>query len=313
MNISILLLKEIMSLVLIAAAGYVLRRSDMISHEGNKGLTAACVYICVPCALFNSFQFDFTPERIAGFWYAVIAILAIYGSFFVISGIFRRVFSLKPIEYTSVIYGNIAGIILPIVLGVFGSEYVLYVGICVAIQNTFIWSHGQTALCGSSEGVVRKVLTHPCVISIVVGFVFMITGWELPPVADKACQALNACVSPLSMLMIGMLIAEVDLRSVFGHARIYLIILLRHLIGPMIGMFVAFVLWKCFPVPVDETIYLVAMLCGCAPASAALVQMSQLYDSDPGYASSVNVLSTLFCIISIPVMMMIAQMFLYLR
>lgn len=308
MEISILLTEEILSLVLIGIAGYVLRRWNVISHEGSKGLTAACIYVCVPCALFHSVQVDFTPERVAGFWYAVITALVIHGIFFVIGGILRKPLHLKDIEYACVIYSNVGSLILPIVLGVFGNEYLLYVGIYVAIQNAFMWSHGQMTLCGTVEGALKKTLMHPCVVAIILGFLFVLTGLELPPLIDKTCTALRGCVAPLPMMTVGILIAEIDFKGIFKQMRIYLVIALRQLISPLFGILAAYLIWKYFPVRLDPVIYIVTMMGGCAPTAAGLVQMAQLYDNDPGYASSINILSTLFSIVTIPIMVSVAQL-----
>lgn len=310
MEISVLLIKQICSLVLMGIAGYWLRKKDIISHEGSKGLTVAYVYICMPCALFDAFQTDITPERMAGFGYAVLAVAVIQAVFFLVMGLIRRFYSMSVIEYTSVIYSNAGNLIIPLVTGVFGTEYIFYTGAYFSIQNALLWSHAQMKIGGSSQASLKKIFLHPCILAIFAGLVFMLMGWQLPAVAETAFTAMSACLGPLSMLTIGILIAEVNLKEVFVNRRIYVVCVFRLLVYPLLAMGTSFLIWRYFPVSVDPVIYLIVLMGACGPAATSLTQMAQMFDNDPGYASSINVLTTFGSIVTMPLMMTAAQLLL---
>lgn len=310
MEISILLIEQICSLVLMGLAGYWLRRSGLMSHEASMGLTVACVYICMPCTLFESFQTDITSERMAGFVYAVLAVTAIQIVFFLVMWIVKRIFSFSVIESTSIIYSNAGNLIIPLVTGVFGSEYIFYTGAYLFIQNALLWSHAQMRIGGTGQASWKKIFLHPCILGIVSGMVFMIMRWSLPSVVDTAFVSMSACIGPLSMLTIGILIAEIDLKEMFVNRRIYMVVIFRLLIYPLLAMGTAFGIWKLFPVQVDPVIYLIALMGACGPAATSLTQMAQMFDNDPGYASSINVLTTFGSIVTMPLMMTVAQLLL---
>lgn len=310
MEISILLIEQICSLVLMGIAGYWLRRSGLMSHEASMGLTVACVYICMPCTLFESFQTDITSERMAGFVYAVLAVTAIQLVFFLAMGVLSRVFSFGAIESTSIIYSNAGNLIIPLVTGVFGTEYIFYTGAYLFVQNALLWSHAQMRIGGNKQVSFRKIFLHPCVLSIFAGIFFMAMRWSLPRVADTAFVSMSACIGPLSMLTIGILIAEIDLKSMFVNRRIYLVTVFRLLVYPLLAMGTSFLIWKLFPVQVDPVIYLIVLMGACGPAATSLTQMAQMFDNDPGYASSINVLTTFGSIVTMPLMMTVAQLLL---
>lgn len=52
---------------------------------------------------------------------------------------------------------------------------------------------------------------------------------------------------------------------------------------------------------------MIVVLGACGPTATTITQMAQLYDNEPGYASSLNVLTTLGSIVTMPLMMTMAQ------
>ena len=56
-------------------------------------------------------------------------------------------------------------------------------------------------------------------------------------------------------------------------------------------------------------ICLVLLLQASAPAAQTVTQFAQLYNKHPGYASVINVLSVIMSIVTLPIMIMLYQMF----
>ncbi len=307
MEISILLMKQIAGLVLMGLAGYAVRKTDIISHEGSRGLSAVCVYLCTPCAIFLSFQTHMTKERLGGFFYALLAVSLIHLVFFLVMGVLKRLWSMNAIESTSVIYSNAGNLIIPLVAGVFGEELVFYTSAYMFVQSIFMWSHGQIQIRGTSEGALKKIFLHPCILSIFAGVLFLVLGWTLPYSVHTAVSGLGACMGPTAMLTVGMLIAELDLGQTFANRRIYLVTALRLLLFPFLAMITAFLLWKYFPFRISPDIYLIVTLGACGPAATSLTQLAQLCNKDPGYASSINVLTTFGSILTMPLIILLAQ------
>ena len=54
---------------------------------------------------------------------------------------------------------------------------------------------------------------------------------------------------------------------------------------------------------------MIVLLATAAPAAAMITQLAQLYNKDVKYASVINVMSVIFCIVTMPVMVMLYEMF----
>ena len=112
------------------------------------------------------------------------------------------------------------------------------------------------------------------------------------------------------MMVIGMLIASIQLSSVFKNVRAYMISFGRLILYPLITILVF-----CFSGilnlhPQASQILLVTLLAAAAPCAANVTQVSQLYHKDSLYASALNVMSVIFCVITMPFMVAIYQILL---
>ena len=54
-----------------------------------------------------------------------------------------------------------------------------------------------------------------------------------------------------------------------------------------------------------KSILLISLMAVITPSATTIVQLAQLYDQDPVYASTINVMTTLVSIITMPLMVML--------
>ena len=108
-------------------------------------------------------------------------------------------------------------------------------------------------------------------------------------------------ISPASMMVIGMVIGDVDLKWVFRQKRPYLICLLRLIVFPLIAVVAFAGLERSGIHPDAEYILMIVLIATSAPAA-------QIYGKDSRYASVINVMSVIFCIITMPVMVLSYEM-----
>ena len=60
---------------------------------------------------------------------------------------------------------------------------------------------------------LKKVVTHPCILACVLGIILMVTGLPLPLGLDGAVTAVGNCNTAMSMMVIGMILADIDLKD----------------------------------------------------------------------------------------------------
>ncbi len=309
MNLTLLLTEQIISMVLICIAGFIITKLNIITSEESRVISKICVYVVIPCSLINSFQTDFDESKVSGLTIAFILAILIHATYFA-AVYFLRIIK-KPlalVDEASAIYNNAGNLCIPIVTGALGVEYVFYTSAYIAVQNFLMWSHGQTIM-GSSEKInLKKVFLNPGIIGIFIGVTLFLLRIQITGPLGIAISNSAACLGPLSMLLIGMLLGDKDLKKIFTDTAIYKIVSIRLIAFPILSMILLLVLSK-FLVHSDlSNILVVSLLCTIGPTASTITQLAQLYENKKrSYVSSVNVVSTVLCAITMPIMIVIFQ------
>lgn len=307
MELSFLLMEQIVSMVLMALAGFVLGRVRLVTGEQSRVLSCVCVYLVVPCCLITSFSGNRNMEKLSGLALGFVAAVLIHLLYLGMNVLFTRGSrGLTREEQASVIYNNAGNLIMPMVQNILGLEYVLYTSSYMLVQNMLIWTHGQKLMGGEQRFSVKKIVTNPAIVGIMVGLFLFATGIPLPGPLRMGMESLGSCMAPLSMLVTGIAMSELDLKRVFLQGRIYLVVMIRLVVLPLLSIVILLFLGRVWPHSDVTNILVVSLLCAVGPAAAAITQQAQLFrNPNVGYVSSINVLSTILSAVTMPIMSMI--------
>ena len=134
MQISILLLKQIVQLFLMILMGYIMVKIKFLKEEDSKVISKIILYLIVPSVIITAFQVDYTPSIMKGLAVACIASVILQFLLLFVTWIMGKMFHLNTVEYTSAYYSNSGNLIVPLVTYILGKEWVIYG--CVFIGNT---------------------------------------------------------------------------------------------------------------------------------------------------------------------------------
>ena len=129
-------------------------------------------------------------------------------------------------------------------------------------------------------------------------------------IAGPSYAQVHYCViGPIGMLLAGMAISEIPFKKIFMEKRNYLAVLLRLFIYPLVVLIVFKVLDLTDWIADGKNLLLIVFLACVTPACATVTSMAQLYDKNSAEASLFYVLTTLFSIISMPLMILVFEIF----
>lgn len=309
MELSLLLAQQIVILFIYVAAGYVSVKVGLFKSEDSKIISNLVVYICSPCIVISAFQIELTEDKIQGLLLAMVAAVFVHVMMIAVTKLLKKPLDLNSIERVSLIYTNAGNLIIPLVAAVLGSEWVFYTTAYNIVQTVLIWTHGTKLIGQKAEMDIKQIVCNPNIIAMVIGFLLFITEIRVPTVIGTCLDGLGSMIGTAGMFVIGMVIGKLNLKWVFTRKRPYLIGLIRLVLYPLLSLL--------FFIPVGrlgihtdaEYILLVVFLATSAPAAAMVTQLAQIHNRDSQYASVINVMSIVFCIITMPVMVMIYESF----
>ena len=288
--------------------GYAVVKAGLMKSSESKSVSVILVYLVIPCVIIKAFQVDYTPDVHKGLFLAIAAAVAIHILFLLITVPLKKIFQMDVIEQATSIYSNAGILVIPLVQELLGQDYVIYSSAYIAVQLILLWTQGKNMLCEEEKLEWKKVFLNGNIISIIAGIVLFLFRIKLPAGVQDVLGMMNNMIGPLGMLLAGMAIAEVPLKSIFTKKRNYLSVALRLLLYPVLGLFLMKAIQIVVNLENSSQILLTVYLACVTPACASVTSMAQLYDKDAAYASSLYVLTTLLSIVTMPVMVYLYEM-----
>ena len=306
--ISILLAKKIVEFFVYLFLGFLMVKSGLLKASDSNVVTKLCIYVMTPAIIVNAFQIQADSQVAIGLLLALVNAISIHLICIFIAHLYGRLAAATDVEKASVIYSNGGNLIVPIVGAILGEEWVIYSAVFVAVFNVFIWTHGRSIFT-SEDGIPwKKVLLNVNILSIGVGLLMFVLDFRFTGIAADVISSLADMVGPVSMIIVGMILGGMQFKELFANHRIWGVLFMRLIVCPLIILSIM----KLIPVENwiadGRTIMLISFFAASAPCAATVNQFAVLYNKDAKYASAINILSTLACIVTMPIMIGLFQL-----
>lgn len=303
--ITLQLLQQIVVFFLMMACGFLVVKRGLIDAKSSRMLSVICIYIIMPCVMINAFQIEYSKSIRDGFLLAVAAAVLIHIFLLVFVRIIGKLLKLSVLEKASIIYSNSGNLVIPMVTVVLGEKWVIYASAFLSVQMILMWTHGESLMEAKAGVNWKKILCNINLIAIIIGIILFFARIRLPVVIGNTMSQISATLGPVCMIMLGMTMTEVNWKEIFSHSRIYLITALKMIVTPLFVL----LLLKYSPlasmVKDGQTILLISLMAVITPSATTVVQLAQLYDEEPVYASTINVMTTIVSIVTMPLMVML--------
>ena len=299
--ITLLLIEKIASLFLIMAVGFALVRLHLLKTGDSKTLSVLSVYAICPCAFISATQVDLTPDVLQGFLFAVVCAIVLQIGQIILTKILAKPLHLSPIERAASIYSNCGNLIIPLVGFILGDEWVVYSLAYMSVQTILIWTHGKSLISENNHIDVRAVLFNINLLAVAAGIVLMVLGIKLVEPFGTFTYDAGQMIGPAAMLVTGMIIGGMDLRQIVANKRVWLVAVIRLVLIPAIVTLALKFSGIDALVANGQSILLITLLATITPSASTTVQMTQIYEKDAPYASAINVITTVGCILTMPI------------
>ena len=321
MEISFLnVLITVFALVLLAVPGFVLVKTKILSPKADAPLSALVLYGCQPVMVFMSFQKTaFTSEIamnmliVAGLAFAVQLVMV--GLMYLLIRNKSNDAKLNCVRFASV-FSNCGYMGLPFLQalfsgGAFMGEIVIYGGIVIATFNILMWSIGIYMITGDKKQMsVKKAVLNPTVIGLILGIVVFLAvqtplidlvqeGTTEYLLVSKIVQSLNFVsdtVTPLSMIVVGIKLAGVNLKELFLDKWSYVACVCKLVVMSLVAMLIVAFL------PISVVAKYAVFFCLSMPSATGTVMFAVNFGGDGKSASVIVLLTTVLSIITIPLM-----------
>lgn len=299
MDLSVIV-NGVISLFLIILVGVYAAKKRIITKEINKGLTNILLKITLPCLVVSSFIFDLSDELkdniIRCFIYSpLVLIISIVISYILLIPIKDEK---KIIIQFANVFSNCGFIGFPIVFSIYGNEGVIYASIFNLFFTAFLWTYGVILFNGKMKREdIKKVLLNPAIVAVFIGLIIMIFGFDIPSVLSSTLDLVGNMTSPLSMIIVGVILGNAKIISYLKDKTIYYSAFLKLIIMPCILILISKLL-KDTSLVIKTLIIVTAM-----PAAAMTSILAESFDKESEYSAVIVFITTLFSVITFPILL----------
>ena len=297
---------QVAVMFIIMSIGILCYKKKMISENTGAELSKFLLMIVNPCVILHAFQIEYKPELLNGL--VISAILAVVSNTLgvIIATLFIRKNPERKeyiVERFAIVFSNCGFMGIPLIQAVVGDIGVFYASTYVAVFNLCTWTYGVSIMKGKmSLKDIIKVLTSAPIISIVVGIAIFIFSVKLPLVIAKPIEFISSLNTPLAMIVTGIYLARTDIKSALKNIRIFAVSALRLIVVPAV-MLIVFIFIGAEN-EIFTSLLIANMIATACPTASSTLMMSRMFERNAEYASMIITVSTLFSILTIPVIMM---------
>lgn len=301
---------SVLTMLLLILPGFILRKINFINAQASKACSLIVLYCAQPAMLIDAYLREFDSSIFTDMLKVALLTLIMYMCFIIISSFMfkKSPASKRPILKYMMIFSNCGFMGYPVLRQIYGElgDLAVLLGASVTLWfNLLSWTVGVRLYNSDGESFWRSLL-KPGVIATVIGLICFLTSAVkiIPQPATSALSLLSDMVTPLSMFVIGIRLAECPIKSLFSDWRLLFASGMRLIILPLVS-FIVILAVRFAGLPMSDMVMAVPFILMAMPSGATTAMMAERYDKDSVYGSAAVSLTTLFSIVTIPLVSML--------
>lgn len=294
---------QVVILMILILIGYACGKRKVLNDEAVDSMSTIALMIASPCTIIESFVREYDAGMAKGMLFVVLITFVVHAiAYFVSKLTFRGNDARSRVLRFEIIFGNCGYMGIPLVKMILGSTGVFYGGIFLGIFNIIIWTLGIVLMSGDNKDISIKKLINPNIIAVFVGALIFLLSIPVPDIVLQPIKYMSSLFIPIPMMVIGYCLSKISFAEIFTQLDYYIVCLMRLIIVPIILLGLLYI------IKVDKVIALCCIISSAVPASASSSMMTILYKQDYETAANIVSVSTVLSIITLPIVIGIAQM-----
>jgi len=296
--------QQIIILFILMAVGFVLGKVKMIDHRSSVVMSNVAMYAVTPAVLITAFQRDLVRDDLANFGqivlvFTIVSAVAVTLSYLCLRG--EAVERLRVFRF-GVVFPNCGFMGYPLMTAILGPIGIFFGSACVVVFQLLAWTWGVFNMTGSAKALkLKPMLINPGVLAVAAAMGLYLLQIRLPEVVLTPLTHLGNMNTPLPMLIVGYQLSQADFRTALQGRNSWLAMGLRLVAMPLAA------LGLCLALHANPTVTVVVVASSSTPAAALTSMFAAKFEGNTALASSTVSVQTLCSILTMPVVIALAQ------
>ncbi len=305
MSLFISTLSQIAFLFGFIIMGYILAKGKIVPQGTATVLSKLENTIFIPALVMGTFVENFTVEKISSMWKLLavsfgIAFVAITIAILVSKLVTKDKYIQKIYTY-GLSFSNFAFMGNAVVMGLFPDIFFEYLIFTLPLWILiYLWGVPRLLIAdaGKKQTFTQslKAFVNPMFVAMVIGMIIGLLNINIPEWINSIITVSGSCMSPIAMILTGVVVSSISLKKTFTNVGIYVISFVRLVAMPLVFIGIA----SFFNVP--ETIYICAICSLAMPLGLNTIVIPSALGKDSTVAAGMAVISHLLSAVTIPLL-----------
>lgn len=283
--------------------GYVLVKCGVLSEGAASVLSRLENAVFIPGLVLGTFINNFTAEKIGAAWKLIvisflIAFVAISVAILVSKAVTKDKYTQKIYTY-GLSFSNFGFMGNAVVSALFPDIFFEYLIFTLPLWVLiYIWGVPSLLIANCDQKTTfkekMKSFANPMFVSMIIGMIIGLCSIPLPRWILSIINISGDCMSPIAMILTGVVVSSFPLKNAFTNVSVYIISIIRLVVIPLV-----FIGISAF-IEMPRTVYICALCSLQMPLGLNTIVIPSAYGKDTSVAASMAITSHLLAVITIP-------------
>lgn len=303
-----LVVQQMLVLFAMMVIGFVAFRLNLLDAPACSKLSSLIVHILNPAIIINGVlgkDASKAGDLIAQNFVLIVLLFAIL---IVLSAPIAKLLRVKreqrSLYQMMTIFSNVGFMGIPVVSSIYGADAVIYVSFYILVYNLLLYSLGVWLIGRGSEQGVKFSIKKMCntgVLACLISFLIFGLKIETPAAVNTFMGYVGNSAIPMSMIVIGASMAQADLKETFSDGKMLLYCAVKLIAIPVaMAVLVQFMPFD----PLLEGVFIIMMA---MPVGSVVTLLAEEYGADRTLSSRGIVMTTVLCVVTLPIVSVIWQ------
>ena len=311
--------ESVLSIVLIIALGFYLRNKGWFADSFAGNISKLIMNIALSASIFVSVLTYLTRDKLMalsdGLIYGALSIVFGYLIAWLMVKVLKVRRGRRGVFINTIVNANTIFIGLPLNIALFGEASMPYFLVYYVLNTVSTWAFGAFLIANDSTEPQpahrqkfnwKKLLPAP-LLGFLVALVFLLADIPVPSFIPSTLDYVGSIVTPLSLLYIGITLADAGLKSIRFDKDTIAALLGKFVLAPLIMVALIAAGHSILPLPSLEAKTLIVQ--SSVSALAVLPILANEAKGDVRFATNVVTTSTILFMIVVPLVDTLLQMF----
>lgn len=293
-------------LFILIVVGMLITKFKIVTKKGIDQIIDILLYVVTPCLIVNSFiTVKFTKETVMQLLMSAGCAVITHIIGIIVVLLFTKV---KPVSKKAVykfgtVLSNGGFMSLPLAQALVGEKGVFLVSAYVIVFNIVVWTYGVSLFKSEEKASKLKILLNPGVIGVIIGLPLFLLKIQFPQIIMAPIAYLADLNTTLAMLVTGYFLMNSGIKDGISDIKMWLSAGLRLIVIPL----VAVIIFK-YALNLSGDLLICATIPACAPTAVNTMMISAKFGGDTALASRMLTVTTVLSIVTMPLILVFAQM-----